>query len=143
LLLIQEQAFDRAHRFGQTRDVNIFKLTIEKTVEDRILIVRLFIQYRLVSNLMAIIIAPGEKARVDQGCAERRQDEEKQAWYQRTYGTFPTRWKGRRRGVRLIDDWDPYDTATQHNISLYSLLHATVIDWTWVNIFFEITYMPL
>ncbi|EGO26624.1 hypothetical protein SERLADRAFT_447781 [Serpula lacrymans var. lacrymans S7.9] len=34
---LEEQAFDRAHRFGQTRDVNIFKLTIEKTVEARIL----------------------------------------------------------------------------------------------------------
>lgn len=33
----QDQAFDRAHRFGQTRQVNIFKLTIEKTVEERIL----------------------------------------------------------------------------------------------------------
>ncbi|KAF7982840.1 hypothetical protein HWV62_25802 [Athelia sp. TMB] len=34
---LEEQAFDRAHRFGQKRDVNIFKLTIEETVEDRIL----------------------------------------------------------------------------------------------------------
>ncbi|KAH7929303.1 hypothetical protein BV22DRAFT_1110033 [Leucogyrophana mollusca] len=34
---LEDQAFDRAHRFGQTRDVNIFKLTIEKTVEERIL----------------------------------------------------------------------------------------------------------
>jgi len=37
---LEEQAFDRAHRFGQTRDVNIFKLTIEKTVEDRILMLQ-------------------------------------------------------------------------------------------------------
>ncbi|KIM92388.1 hypothetical protein PILCRDRAFT_810445 [Piloderma croceum F 1598] len=37
---LEEQAFDRAHRFGQTRDVNIFKLTIEKTVEDRILLLQ-------------------------------------------------------------------------------------------------------
>ncbi|OAX34772.1 hypothetical protein K503DRAFT_774190 [Rhizopogon vinicolor AM-OR11-026] len=34
---LEEQAFDRAHRFGQTRDVNIFKLTIPETVEERIL----------------------------------------------------------------------------------------------------------
>jgi SNF2 family DNA or RNA helicase len=34
---LEEQAFDRAHRFGQTRDVNIFKLKIDNTVEDRIL----------------------------------------------------------------------------------------------------------
>lgn len=34
---LQDQAFDRAHRFGQTRQVNIYKLTIEQTVEERIL----------------------------------------------------------------------------------------------------------
>ncbi|KAG1743712.1 SNF2 family N-terminal domain-containing protein [Suillus paluster] len=34
---LEDQAFDRAHRFGQTRDVNIFKLTIPETVEERIL----------------------------------------------------------------------------------------------------------
>ncbi|KAF8062181.1 SNF2 family DNA-dependent ATPase [Lyophyllum atratum] len=34
---LEDQAFDRAHRFGQTRDVNIFKLKIDETVEDRIL----------------------------------------------------------------------------------------------------------
>lgn len=34
---LEDQAFDRAHRFGQTRDVNIYKLTIENTVEERIL----------------------------------------------------------------------------------------------------------
>ncbi|KAG5637212.1 hypothetical protein H0H81_005375 [Sphagnurus paluster] len=34
---VKDQAFDRAHRFGQTRDVNIFKLKIDETVEDRIL----------------------------------------------------------------------------------------------------------
>ncbi|KAF8647534.1 hypothetical protein AX16_006641 [Volvariella volvacea WC 439] len=34
---LEDQAFDRAHRFGQTRDVNIFKLKINETVEDRIL----------------------------------------------------------------------------------------------------------
>ncbi|KAI0299413.1 SNF2 family N-terminal domain-containing protein [Multifurca ochricompacta] len=34
---LEDQAFDRAHRLGQTRNVNIYKLTIEKTVEERIL----------------------------------------------------------------------------------------------------------
>lgn len=36
---LEDQAFDRAHRFGQKRDVNIFKLKIDETVEDRILTV--------------------------------------------------------------------------------------------------------
>jgi len=43
----QEQAFDRAHRFGQKRDVYIYKLMIEQTVEDRILLVS---QYRRPSD---------------------------------------------------------------------------------------------
>ncbi|KZS88385.1 hypothetical protein SISNIDRAFT_418266 [Sistotremastrum niveocremeum HHB9708] len=34
---LEDQAFDRAHRMGQLRNVNIYKLTIENTVEDRIL----------------------------------------------------------------------------------------------------------
>lgn len=34
---LEDQAFDRAHRLGQERDVNIFKLIVEETVEDRIL----------------------------------------------------------------------------------------------------------
>ncbi|PPQ99319.1 hypothetical protein CVT24_009187 [Panaeolus cyanescens] len=34
---LEDQAFDRAHRFGQKRDVNIYKLKIDNTVEDRIL----------------------------------------------------------------------------------------------------------
>ncbi|TFK53181.1 hypothetical protein OE88DRAFT_1626853 [Heliocybe sulcata] len=34
---LEDQAFDRAHRFGQKRDVFIYKLTIEATVEQRIL----------------------------------------------------------------------------------------------------------
>jgi len=34
---VEEQAFDRAHRIGQTRDVNIYKLIVPDTVEDRIL----------------------------------------------------------------------------------------------------------
>jgi SNF2 family DNA or RNA helicase len=34
---LEDQAFDRVHRLGQTRDVNIYKLTIENTVEQRIL----------------------------------------------------------------------------------------------------------
>ncbi|RXW23200.1 hypothetical protein EST38_g2656 [Candolleomyces aberdarensis] len=34
---MEDQAFDRAHRFGQKRDVSIYKLKIDGTVEDRIL----------------------------------------------------------------------------------------------------------
>ncbi|BGP49538.1 hypothetical protein JCM10450v2_005430 [Rhodotorula kratochvilovae] len=34
---IEQQAFDRAHRFGQKDNVKIYKLTIDNTVEDRIL----------------------------------------------------------------------------------------------------------
>lgn len=34
---LEDQAFDRAHRFGQVRDVNIYKLKVDGTVEDRIL----------------------------------------------------------------------------------------------------------
>ncbi|KAJ2919706.1 hypothetical protein MD484_g704, partial [Candolleomyces efflorescens] len=34
---LEDQAFDRAHRFGQKRDVKIYKLKIDGTVEDRIL----------------------------------------------------------------------------------------------------------
>lgn len=37
--VLQDQAFDRAHRMGQTRDVSIWKLKIDDTVEDRILAV--------------------------------------------------------------------------------------------------------
>ncbi|KAF9011925.1 SNF2 family N-terminal domain-containing protein [Cyathus striatus] len=37
---LEDQAFDRAHRFGQTRDVNIYKLKIDETVEDRILLLQ-------------------------------------------------------------------------------------------------------
>jgi len=33
----ENQAFDRAHRFGQKEDVEIYKLTIEDTIEDRLL----------------------------------------------------------------------------------------------------------
>lgn len=40
---LEDQAFDRAHRLGQTRNVNIYKLSIPNTVEERILDVRLFI----------------------------------------------------------------------------------------------------
>lgn len=34
---IEAQAFDRSHRFGQERDVEIYKVTIDGTIEDRIL----------------------------------------------------------------------------------------------------------
>lgn len=37
---LEDQAFDRAHRFGQQRDVNIFKLKIDDSVEDRILMLQ-------------------------------------------------------------------------------------------------------
>lgn len=34
---LEDQAFDRAHRLGQKREVHIYKLTVGQTVEDRIL----------------------------------------------------------------------------------------------------------
>ncbi|KAJ3756758.1 SNF2 family N-terminal domain-containing protein [Lentinula raphanica] len=34
---LEDQAFDRAHRYGQKRDVIIYKLKVDNTVEDRIL----------------------------------------------------------------------------------------------------------
>ncbi|KAF5323139.1 hypothetical protein D9611_009212 [Ephemerocybe angulata] len=34
---LEDQAFDRAHRYGQTKDVWIYKLKVDGTVEDRIL----------------------------------------------------------------------------------------------------------
>ncbi|GAA6060368.1 hypothetical protein JCM10212_004552 [Sporobolomyces blumeae] len=34
---IEQQAFDRAHRYGQKEDVKVYKLVIDGTVEDRIL----------------------------------------------------------------------------------------------------------
>lgn len=36
---LEDQAFDRAHRLGQRKEVRIWKLTIEDTVEDRMLLV--------------------------------------------------------------------------------------------------------
>ncbi|KAF5348045.1 hypothetical protein D9758_010064 [Tetrapyrgos nigripes] len=35
--VLEDQAFDRAHRFGQLKDVNIYKLKFDATVEDRML----------------------------------------------------------------------------------------------------------
>ncbi|KAK9477502.1 SNF2 family N-terminal domain-containing protein [Lipomyces japonicus] len=35
--MISEQAIDRVHRIGQTRDVDVYEVTVEKTVEERIL----------------------------------------------------------------------------------------------------------
>ena len=32
---LEDQAFDRTHRLGQQRDVNIYKLCVQETVEDR------------------------------------------------------------------------------------------------------------
>ena len=34
---LEDQAFDRAHRLGQTKTVNIYKLSVPGTVEERIL----------------------------------------------------------------------------------------------------------
>lgn len=34
---LENQAIDRAHRFGQTRAVDVYKFTIQDTVETRIL----------------------------------------------------------------------------------------------------------
>ncbi|KAG7095691.1 hypothetical protein E1B28_006405 [Marasmius oreades] len=34
---LEDQAFDRSHRYGQKKDVNIYKLKVDETVEDRIL----------------------------------------------------------------------------------------------------------
>lgn len=49
---MQEQAFDRVHRLGQFRDVNIIKLTMTDTVEEKILAVSTsYICTRLLSNL--------------------------------------------------------------------------------------------
>lgn len=41
---LEDQAFDRAHRLGQTRAVNIHKLSVPNTVEERILDVCRFLQ---------------------------------------------------------------------------------------------------
>lgn len=37
---VEDQAVDRAHRIGQLRDVNVYKITIKDTVEDRILVLQ-------------------------------------------------------------------------------------------------------
>ncbi|KAJ3071865.1 hypothetical protein HDU98_004671, partial [Podochytrium sp. JEL0797] len=34
---VEDQAIDRVHRIGQTRDVKVYRLTIQNTIEDRIL----------------------------------------------------------------------------------------------------------
>lgn len=34
---LEDQAFDRAHRYGQTKDVTIYKLIVESSIEQRIL----------------------------------------------------------------------------------------------------------
>ena len=40
VLTLQNQAIDRAHRFGQKQDVTIYKITIEDTIEERILVLQ-------------------------------------------------------------------------------------------------------
>jgi transcription termination factor 2 len=35
--MVSEQAIDRVHRIGQTRDVDVYEITAENTVEERIL----------------------------------------------------------------------------------------------------------
>jgi SNF2 family DNA or RNA helicase len=35
--MVEEQAIDRVHRIGQKNEVNIFRITVENTIEDRIL----------------------------------------------------------------------------------------------------------
>ncbi|PJY31869.1 hypothetical protein CWM31_00180, partial [Escherichia coli] len=49
---LEDQAFDRAHRFGQKRAVNIHKLCVPDSVEQRILEVRSLdtCDYRGLSN---------------------------------------------------------------------------------------------
>ncbi|KIJ37106.1 hypothetical protein M422DRAFT_178448, partial [Sphaerobolus stellatus SS14] len=40
---LEEQAFGRVHRYGQEKDVMIYKLTIDKTIEERILAVGIMV----------------------------------------------------------------------------------------------------
>jgi len=54
---LEDQAFDRAHRLGQTKPVSIYKLTVEETVEARILAVRVCRHpYRLAEVLIYSLI---------------------------------------------------------------------------------------
>lgn len=52
----QDQAYDRAHRFGQTRDVNIYKLMIPDTVETRILQVSMWLAHCILPPLLISIV---------------------------------------------------------------------------------------
>nr|GMD32787.1 helicase-like transcription factor CHR28 isoform X1 [Ipomoea batatas] len=42
----EDQAIDRAHRIGQTRPVTVSRLTIQDTVEDRILALQVYPYFR-------------------------------------------------------------------------------------------------
>lgn len=72
---LEDQAFDRAHRLGQTRAVNIWKLTVEETVEDRILAVSC--GDRIQTNKPAA----EPETRACQGRSQRRGREEPQAYH--------------------------------------------------------------
>ena len=71
---LEDQAFDRTHRLRQTRDVNIYKLTIENAAYSR---------------------TPGKQARSRHCSARWRQVQEPQAWLGRSHGPVQARQEGR------------------------------------------------
>ena len=60
---IEEQAFDRAHRLGQTKSVYIYKLSIDGTVEQRILALQVRAQAKSFFDTHV-----GQKAPAREGC---------------------------------------------------------------------------
>lgn len=63
-ITFQDQAFDRAHRFGQKRAVNIHKLCVPNTVEQRILEVTIIKLYCFpYLKLWFLLVASREEAR--------------------------------------------------------------------------------